>query len=614
MRVLTELYTDSELACIREYATNALDSHREAGQTRPIEVETPGLLSPYLRIRDFGIGMTVSDIEEIYSRYGASTKRESNGVTGMLGVGCKSALAYTSQFTLVARRDGAQCTVAISRDEDGGGSMTVVDTCGTNEPNGVEVVIPARAINEMDSKAADFFKYWEPGLVLLNGREPKRIEGLVISPDMTLVRSALASRYGGYSKPSVIIMGNVPYPASEFGLSSADLDIPYTYNLVARVPIGSVDFAPSREHLQDTKETRAAVGAIRDKFKVSLRKVVTAKIAAAESPLEAVRTVNRWSPLLGTRHGLTFDFRGTPIPPYIDAHGLTTTATGGRGRSSAGTTRCIGLESYDTALFVTDFEPEKMSTAHKDKLLSWIEVQGFTEPLSSIVLCRQPLDTYWLNPKHVVAWETIKAIKLARAQSAPSGRIPGSYDIAVATKHQVVSRRGVPGSELDQTKPIFWAWGRGNAEVLARFHSEFTLVRLSKNRIAKWRRDVPTSVGATEEIERLAEGFVGSLAPDLQLAVRMRLDFQATKRNLMVFPLLVLSEIHDPKVRDGVRAAHANTDEAMATLRLLDYPALPKTDWTDPLDKYPLLINGVPGRAYIDAIDYMNWLYDSRQP
>jgi sensor histidine kinase regulating citrate/malate metabolism len=94
MSILTDLYSDPEYAVIREYSTNAFDSHIEAGQTRPIEVTLPTDLAPFLTIRDFGIGLDAEGIESIYSLYGASTKRNTNDQVGMLGLGCKSALTY----------------------------------------------------------------------------------------------------------------------------------------------------------------------------------------------------------------------------------------------------------------------------------------------------------------------------------------------------------------------------------------------------------------------------------------------------------------------------------------------------------------------------------------
>jgi hypothetical protein len=142
MSILTDLYSDPELAIIREYATNAYDSHVEAGVERPIEVTLPTALAPFFKVRDFGVGLSAEEIHTIYSKYGASTKRETNEQTGMLGLGCKSALTYIDQFTLIAIKDNIRSTVNIGRNENGSGSLTVVESTPTIESPGVEIIIP----------------------------------------------------------------------------------------------------------------------------------------------------------------------------------------------------------------------------------------------------------------------------------------------------------------------------------------------------------------------------------------------------------------------------------------------------------------------------------------
>src|SRR6185437_4514816 len=127
MSVLTNLYENPLLAIIREYSTNAWDSHVAAGQTRPIEVTTPNMLTSTLKIKDYGVGMDKEDIRNIYSQYGASTKRGTNEQTGMLGLGCKSALTYTGQFNIIAVKAGIKTSVVVSRSEDGYGVMEIVD-------------------------------------------------------------------------------------------------------------------------------------------------------------------------------------------------------------------------------------------------------------------------------------------------------------------------------------------------------------------------------------------------------------------------------------------------------------------------------------------------------
>ena len=74
------------MAVLREVTTNALDAHVAAGVTRPSR-STPTELAPVLTIKDYGVGLSVEDIRNIFSQYGASTKRETNDQVGSLGLG-----------------------------------------------------------------------------------------------------------------------------------------------------------------------------------------------------------------------------------------------------------------------------------------------------------------------------------------------------------------------------------------------------------------------------------------------------------------------------------------------------------------------------------------------
>ena len=255
MSVMTDLYSDPMMAMLREYSTNALDAHIQAGLNRPIEVYTPSTFSQFLKIKDFGIGLSLEDIYEIYSKYGASTKRESNEVVGMLGLGCKSALTYCNQFTLVSVKDGWKIETIVARDETVAGSIQIVSQTQSDEPNGTEIVIPTKVTDagEIQKKAESFFQYWPKGSVLVNGNDPKHFEGLELIENMWIVPSSNRNnRYSSNNSNCTIVMGNVPYPAT------VKHELTYEYELVVFVPIGAVHFTPSRESLQMTKKTTAA--------------------------------------------------------------------------------------------------------------------------------------------------------------------------------------------------------------------------------------------------------------------------------------------------------------------------------------------------------------------
>jgi len=103
----TRLYSDKILAVIREYSTNAIDANVENGNSHiPIDITLPNAIDPVFKVRDFGKGLSESDIFEVYSSYGASTKRQSNDYVGALGMGSKSAFGYSDSFTITSYHGG----------------------------------------------------------------------------------------------------------------------------------------------------------------------------------------------------------------------------------------------------------------------------------------------------------------------------------------------------------------------------------------------------------------------------------------------------------------------------------------------------------------------------
>jgi DNA topoisomerase VI subunit B len=88
MQMLSKnLYSDAIGSTIREWASNALDSHRRAGVQDPIVVRlrmnSQGNYE--FSVEDFGLGLDDDDVRNIISKYGKSTKRNSNIELGMFG-------------------------------------------------------------------------------------------------------------------------------------------------------------------------------------------------------------------------------------------------------------------------------------------------------------------------------------------------------------------------------------------------------------------------------------------------------------------------------------------------------------------------------------------------
>ena len=275
MSLLTDLYSDEELACIREYSTNAWDSHLQAGVTRPIEVSTPSALSPFLRIKDYGVGMDKATIRDVYSQYGESNKRTETTTNGSMGIGGKCALAYTTQFTVVGIKDGIATTVLVRRTETGAGVMSILDESKTDEPNGVEIMIPGKEYNDFKRKAENFFQFWKKGTVLLNGVDPTK--------ELTKVSDRIFLHDGDVD---YVFMGNVPYPIER----RHSISMGMSDSVVAYVTMNSADevvFTPNREALNYNPITTNALDGLREEFNEYIVEYLNKSINSAPTFREA---------------------------------------------------------------------------------------------------------------------------------------------------------------------------------------------------------------------------------------------------------------------------------------------------------------------------------------
>src|ERR1044072_7874130 len=92
MRMLSKFYSDGIGSLIRETCRNALDSHRQCGVNEPIIVSFKANKDGNYEfsVEDFGCGLDDKDVTNIISKYGKSTKRNSNNQLGAFGLGFKS--------------------------------------------------------------------------------------------------------------------------------------------------------------------------------------------------------------------------------------------------------------------------------------------------------------------------------------------------------------------------------------------------------------------------------------------------------------------------------------------------------------------------------------------
>lgn len=321
---MVNLYTDKSRAVLREYSTNATDAHVEAGIDRPIEVTLPGEFDQRLIIRDFGVGMTKDTVLQVYSQYGASSKRNSNAQVGSFGFGSKAGLLNGS-FTVTSNKDGMQTVALFARDANGIGSASIVAHTATTEANGTTVTVPVSDHEQMGRTAAAFFAAWKPGSVLVDGIEPALFASAGIPLDgIRYLSPRQAEDIAGRRITGVYaVMGNVAYPIDGDGrnLSASTGWSGFAGGQCAVLidtPIGSVDIVPSREGLRDTEHTKKFLTAAADRIKIGLAAHIQGLVDAAGTHYDAAQVVSTHADV--ARHAgvkASIAWRGLPVEEAV---------------------------------------------------------------------------------------------------------------------------------------------------------------------------------------------------------------------------------------------------------------------------------------------------------
>lgn len=561
--VLRELYGDIEESFCRELITNAIDSHVQAGINEPIQVTTPSSLSPYVVFKDNGVGLSMADMEDIYTKYGKSTKRNSNDVTGSLGLGSKSPLAYTPSFTVVSVKDGVKILANVSLDEDEVPNMDIVDTAATDEPNGVEIRIPAKRGNEFQRKIARIARFMEPGKMLVDGKD------LSLIPRLTKITERIYTYDGeDYSDTDYVVMGGVSYPAN---LNSGMRD---RTKVVAFVEMGAVNFTPSRERLKDTERTRAVLKSLNQELHENLLKRVNEEIANASSPAEAMLLFRNWRNRVDytLRPRVVDTYKGMKIPDgyVLDANNAAVRVINWRvmqSRHAVDSSSALSYSTFNTSVNIVNYPYSgTISSRNKAKIKKFfadagvvIGYNGYTNVLlfSGNKIPGEP----WVVGLTAYDWNDIAKVKLAPpTQRSYSGYSRGGkYDV-FSTDGNTFSLEDVnPEDDVIYFSPTDYNSGLGKwmekpwvIAAVAEMFPDHKIVSVAKGRQDKMRRNVKSYMHLSNAYDAAASMAVAKVTEgDKLVAARRRLS--------LPYPLQdksdsFISRVEDPSLRDAMRA------------------------------------------------------------
>lgn len=242
------VYTDTILAVMREWSTNAIDACVAANNPIHFDVNLPTLLDPKFAVRDYGTGLSSEDINGLFSTLGASTKRDSNEYNGTFGIGRMAGLAYGDAFTVKSFFNSKLTTYLISVNK-GIPNTIILGEVDTTEDNGLEmsIVINKKDLTKFTSKAKELYEFFEhkPNLNIPVEyfTHDKSIKGAnwFINP----AYSGLSNSYNTIR----IIMGNVAYVVNEDSISNDFCKLFRIKGTCMHLPLGAVSITPGREAL-----------------------------------------------------------------------------------------------------------------------------------------------------------------------------------------------------------------------------------------------------------------------------------------------------------------------------------------------------------------------------
>jgi hypothetical protein len=268
MRYISSLlrnnYSNTILATIRETYANAVDANKENNlSSELIEVKSPTSLDQTFSVRDYGSGLSRDQIFNLYSKFGKSTKRNSNSLIGGYGIGRFAPLSYKDSFTVASYHNGNKSIYSLYISEENDTKIDEVFSESTSEANGIciSVGVAKNDLTKFNEQISSFFSNFEVLPKFLN------IQTHIVKPQIVAsgVDWQIRKSANGYTHYSVgeqgIVMGGIYYPINPELVDFKNDDdyawTKYLNELVFIADIGSVSLHHSRETLEYNKTTKA---------------------------------------------------------------------------------------------------------------------------------------------------------------------------------------------------------------------------------------------------------------------------------------------------------------------------------------------------------------------
>jgi hypothetical protein len=284
------LYSNPLGSMIRELSTNAYDAHIMVDKKdEPFVLTLPNSMEPTFKIRDFGPGMSQSQIMNVYTTFFESTKTESNDMVGCLGLGSKSPFGVADSFTVTTYYNGTKTIYSSFLNDARIPSIAKFAEFPTDEENGLEIEVAIKEDNfrTFAREVNNQLKYFKVKPIILGNADFEwhaEEEYLYEGTGWKMVRNGNGPR---------VVQGQIQYPISTrdmgkvFDNASEAVRELLNRSVLFEVSIGDVNIAPSREALSYDERTSKNIVAAAEKILAELPGKLIGAIENCETEYEA---------------------------------------------------------------------------------------------------------------------------------------------------------------------------------------------------------------------------------------------------------------------------------------------------------------------------------------
>ena len=460
------LYSDKYGSIVRELTSNAIDANVESGKTNvpvTIDITAPNSFSNQGEIAfgDSGIGISPDRIDDIFTLYFASTKRDDNEMIGGFGIGAKSPFAYTDVFRVETYSDNVKRTYLLEKRGQDRTCTLLTETPEVGTGTTIRIPVASRydyekfvgAVNEQTllmrpiSVTLADEKVYEPATVY-------EFETFYIALDRN-----------GQPVQNKVALGNVVYDYRE-GENLFD-----TYRGVPVIPkleIGQVMPTMSRESLQLTDDARDYIAGRYAAVASELQDMSNAQATETDNLIEALQ--GRRSHSLTLPDGTKFDMdwaqsrQRRVSTDLITMKGLT--------YSKFPKAPLGEVASYCTMLLEVENEWQESSRGYNSKF-RWSKQNADFRPIA-VLLGNVNAGSYWKKEAEIVRGP--QNIKITAADKEYIAETFGDKPLLFVSRKPEPEQMAISGfaSLIAQSGSL--PAGKTNAEVLyERFGKQFLL-------------------------------------------------------------------------------------------------------------------------------------------